>query len=147
MPIDVHGFAVGGNRPAIFGGEIASTEGSLALDDQYIAVPREGALHFHFADFIDAFLAVGRIGDVIIHIALHSAGRSKPYVLDRLAGKGPRILAIEPSACPTLTRGKFTYDYGDTAKLTPLVKMFTLGDDFVPPASMPVGCATTELRR
>ncbi|MGD0669027.1 MAG: TrpB-like pyridoxal phosphate-dependent enzyme, partial [Bryobacteraceae bacterium] len=60
-------------------------------------------------------------------------GLALPYVLDRLAGKGPRILAIEPSACPTLTRGKFTYDYGDTAKLTPLVKMFTLGHDFVPP--------------
>jgi tryptophan synthase beta chain len=60
-------------------------------------------------------------------------GLALPYVLDRFAGKGPRILAIEPSACPTLTRGKFTYDYGDTAKLTPLVKMFTLGHDFVPP--------------
>jgi len=60
-------------------------------------------------------------------------GLALPYVLDRFAGKGPRILAIEPSACPTLTKGKFTYDYGDTAKLTPLVKMFTLGHDFVPP--------------
>ncbi len=60
-------------------------------------------------------------------------GLALPYVLDRFAGKGPRIVAIEPSACPTLTRGKFTYDYGDTAKLTPLVKMFTLGHDFVPP--------------
>jgi tryptophan synthase beta chain len=60
-------------------------------------------------------------------------GLALPYVLDRFAGKGPRILAIEPSACPTLTRGKFTYDYGDIAKLTPLVKMYTLGHDFVPP--------------
>ncbi len=60
-------------------------------------------------------------------------GLALPYVLDRFAGKGPRILAIEPSACPTLTKGKFTYDYGDTAKLTPLVKMYTLGHDFVPP--------------
>ncbi|MGA2041319.1 MAG: TrpB-like pyridoxal phosphate-dependent enzyme [Bryobacteraceae bacterium] len=60
-------------------------------------------------------------------------GLALPYVLDRFAGKGPRIVAIEPSACPTLTKGKFTYDYGDTAKLTPLVKMFTLGHDFVPP--------------
>jgi tryptophan synthase beta chain len=60
-------------------------------------------------------------------------GLTLPYVLDRFAGKGPRILAIEPAACPTLTRGKFTYDYGDIAKLTPLLKMHTLGHDFVPP--------------
>jgi len=60
-------------------------------------------------------------------------GLALPYMLDRLAGKGPRILAIEPSACPSLTKGTFTYDYGDTAKLTPLIKMYTLGHDFVPP--------------
>jgi len=60
-------------------------------------------------------------------------GLALPYVLDKFAGKGPRILAVEPSACPTLTKGRFTYDFGDTAKLTPLVKMFTLGHDFVPP--------------
>jgi tryptophan synthase beta chain len=60
-------------------------------------------------------------------------GLALPYVLDRLAGKGPRIVAVEPAACPTLTQGKFEYDYGDTAKLTPLVKMYTLGHDFVPP--------------
>ena len=60
-------------------------------------------------------------------------GLALPYVLDRLAGKGPRILAVEPSACPTLTKGRFTYDFGDTAKLTPLIKMYTLGHDFVPP--------------
>ncbi len=60
-------------------------------------------------------------------------GLALPYVLDRLAGKGPRIVAVEPAACPSLTKGAFAYDYGDTAKLTPLVKMFTLGHDFVPP--------------
>jgi tryptophan synthase beta chain len=56
-----------------------------------------------------------------------------PYVLDRISGKGPRILAVEPSACPTLTKGALAYDYGDTGKLTPLIKMYTLGHDFVPP--------------
>ncbi len=61
------------------------------------------------------------------------AGLALPYVLDRLAGKGPRLLAVEPSACPSLTRGTMAYDYGDTAKLTPLIKMYTLGHDFVPP--------------
>jgi tryptophan synthase beta chain len=60
-------------------------------------------------------------------------GLALPYVLDRFAGRGPRIVAVEPSACPTLTKGAFTYDFGDTAKLTPLVKMYTLGHDFVPP--------------
>jgi len=60
-------------------------------------------------------------------------GLALPYVIDRLAGKGPRIVAVEPSACPSLTQGRFEYDYGDTAKLTPLVKMYTLGHDFVPP--------------
>src|SRR5690349_19701389 len=60
-------------------------------------------------------------------------GLALPYVLDRFAGTGPRIVAVEPSACPSLTRGTMAYDYGDTAKLTPLIKMYTLGHDFVPP--------------
>jgi tryptophan synthase beta chain len=60
-------------------------------------------------------------------------GLALPYVLDRLAGKGPRIVAVEPAACPSLTKGSFAYDYGDTGKLTPLLKMYTLGHDFVPP--------------
>ena len=60
-------------------------------------------------------------------------GLALPYMLDRFAGKGPRILAVEPAACPSLTKGAFTYDFGDTAKLTPLLKMYTLGHDFVPP--------------
>ncbi len=60
-------------------------------------------------------------------------GIALPYVLDRFAGKGPRIVAVEPAACPSLTKGRFAYDYGDTAKLAPLVKMYTLGHDFVPP--------------
>ena len=60
-------------------------------------------------------------------------GLALPYVLDRLEGRGPRILAVEPASCPSLTRGTFEYDYGDTGKLTPLVKMYTLGHTFVPP--------------
>jgi tryptophan synthase beta chain len=60
-------------------------------------------------------------------------GLALPYLQQTMAGKGPRILAVEPSACPSLTRGEFRYDFGDTAKLTPLVKMYTLGHDFVPP--------------
>jgi len=48
-------------------------------------------------------------------------------------GKKVRVIAVEPSACPTLTRGKYAYDFGDTGHLTPLVKMHTLGSAFVPP--------------
>ena len=61
------------------------------------------------------------------------AGLSFPFVYDKIHGKNTRIIAVEPAACPTLTRGRYTYDFGDTAALTPLVKMYTLGHDFVPP--------------
>src|SRR5579885_1575086 len=60
-------------------------------------------------------------------------GLALPYVLDKFAGSAVRIMAVEPAACPSLTRGAYAYDYGDTAKLTPLIKMYTLGHDFVPP--------------
>jgi len=59
-------------------------------------------------------------------------GMVLPYVLDKLNGSPVRLMAVEPTACPTLTKGAFAYDYGDTAKLTPLIKMYTLGHDFVP---------------
>jgi tryptophan synthase beta chain len=49
-------------------------------------------------------------------------------------GKKVRIVAVEPASCPSLTRGKYAYDFGDTGKMTPLVKMHTLGADFVPPS-------------
>ncbi|HET8523248.1 MAG TPA: TrpB-like pyridoxal phosphate-dependent enzyme [Thermomicrobiales bacterium] len=60
------------------------------------------------------------------------AGLTFPFIQQKLAGKDIRIVATEPAACPTLTRGIYAYDFGDTAKLTPLVKMHTLGHDFVP---------------
>jgi tryptophan synthase beta chain len=61
------------------------------------------------------------------------AGLAFPFVGDKLtAGKATRVVAVEPSACPSLTRGKYVYDFGDTAGLTPLVKMHTLGHTFVP---------------
>jgi tryptophan synthase beta chain len=55
-----------------------------------------------------------------------------PFIPDKLANRALQIVAVEPSACPTLTRGVYAYDFGDTASLTPLVKMFTLGHTFVP---------------
>jgi tryptophan synthase beta chain len=62
------------------------------------------------------------------------AGLSFPFIHDRLTGKAPKLrtLAVEPAACPTLTKGKYLYDFGDTVGLTPLVKMYTLGHTFVP---------------
>lgn len=62
------------------------------------------------------------------------AGLSFPFVRRVLRGEArTRFVAAEPSACPTLTRGAFRYDFGDTAGLTPLLPMYTLGHDFVPP--------------
>ncbi|NIH87612.1 TrpB-like pyridoxal phosphate-dependent enzyme [Amycolatopsis granulosa] len=56
-----------------------------------------------------------------------------PFLREKLAGKiAPVIRAVEPAACPSLTRGRYAYDFGDTAGLTPLLKMHTLGHDFVP---------------
>jgi tryptophan synthase beta chain len=55
-----------------------------------------------------------------------------PYFLDKLKGSKVRLMAVEPLACPTLTKGAFAYDFGDIAKSTPLLKMYTLGHDFVP---------------
>jgi len=59
-------------------------------------------------------------------------GLCLPFVTDKLKGKDIKMIAVEPAACPTLTKGIYTYDFGDTAKLTPLVMMYTLGHSFVP---------------
>lgn len=61
------------------------------------------------------------------------SGLALPFVRDKAAGSKVRLVAVEPKACPTLTKGVFAYDYGDTAKMAPLVKMYTLGHAFVPP--------------
>jgi tryptophan synthase beta chain len=62
------------------------------------------------------------------------AGIAFPFIGAKLRGeRDVSIVAVEPSACPTLTRGKYAYDFGDTSHLTPLVKMHTLGSTFVPP--------------
>ena len=62
------------------------------------------------------------------------AGLAFPFIGAQLrGGKKVRVVAIEPAACPSLTRGRYAYDFGDTAHLTPLVKMHTLGSTFTPP--------------
>lgn len=60
-------------------------------------------------------------------------GFALPFVTDKLKRPSLKIIAVEPTACPSLTRGKYAYDFGDTAMLTPLLKMFTLGHKFMPP--------------
>ena len=56
-----------------------------------------------------------------------------PFLADKAAGRELRLVAVEPDSCPTLTRGHYAYDYGDSAGLTPIMKMYTLGHDFMPP--------------
>ncbi len=60
-------------------------------------------------------------------------GTVLPFIPDKLSGKEIKFVACEPTACPSLTRGRYDYDYGDTAGMTPLLKMYTLGKDFIPP--------------
>jgi tryptophan synthase beta chain len=81
------------------------------------------------------FALVGETPDVLVACVgggSNFGGFAFPYVRDKVHGSKIRLLATEPKACPTLTRGKFAYDFGDTAKLTPLIQMYTLGHDFIP---------------
>ncbi len=79
----------------------------------------------------------GEYPDVVIGCAgggSNFAGIALPFVREKLVnGKNLRIVAVEPAACPSLTRGTYAYDFGDTAGMAPLVKMYTLGSQFVPP--------------
>ncbi len=61
------------------------------------------------------------------------AGLAFPFAKDKIEGKEMDIIAVEPTSCPTLTKGLYRYDYGDTAKMTPLIYMHTLGHTFIPP--------------
>jgi len=61
------------------------------------------------------------------------AGLAVPYVPDYLDGKKIRFVGVEPASCPSLTMGKLAYDFGDVAQTTPLLNMYTLGHDFIPP--------------
>ena len=79
---------------------------------------------------------VGDTPDVIIGCTgggSNFAGLTFPFMREKMAGKiDPVIRAVEPAACPSLTRGTYAYDFGDTAGMTPLMKMHTLGHDFIP---------------
>lgn len=63
------------------------------------------------------------------------AGVATPYIRDNMEGRtNTRVIAVEPSACPSLTAGRYEYDFADMAQMTPLLKMYTLGSDFIPSA-------------
>lgn len=82
---------------------------------------------------------LGEYPDIVIGCAgggSNLGGLIAPFVQDKLTGKAsPRIVAVEPASCPSLTRGKYAYDFCDTGKVTPLAKMYTLGCDFMPSAN------------
>ncbi|HLK94528.1 MAG TPA: TrpB-like pyridoxal phosphate-dependent enzyme [Nocardioidaceae bacterium] len=87
----------------------------------------------------EALLQLAKAGDVPDLIVgctgggSNLAGLAFPFLREKLAGRmDPVIRAVEPASCPSLTRGVYAYDYGDTAGFTPLLKMHTLGHDFVP---------------
>jgi len=61
-------------------------------------------------------------------------GFMMPFVREKMKGRNIRFIAVEPTSCPSLTKGPYIYDYGDVAKLAPIAKMYTLGHGFIPPA-------------
>lgn len=85
---------------------------------------------------IEQMKLAGESPDVIIGCVgggSNFAGLAFPFLRDKLTGRSAtRFIAVEPTAAPTLTRGQYAYDFGDTAQMTPLVKMYTLGHTFVP---------------
>jgi tryptophan synthase beta chain len=87
----------------------------------------------------EALLQLAKVGetpDVIVGCTgggSNFGGLAFPFLREKLAGRmAPVIRAVEPAACPSLTRGVYAYDFGDTAGMTPLMKMHTLGHDFIP---------------
>jgi len=86
---------------------------------------------------LEQMALAGEEPDLIIGCAgggSNFAGLAFPFVGRQLRGEGRyRVIAVEPAAAPSMTRGRYDYDFGDTGQLTPLVKMHTLGHDFVPP--------------
>lgn len=82
---------------------------------------------------------IGEYPDVIIGCAgggSNLGGLIAPFMQDKLTGRAdPRIVAVEPASCPSLTRGRYAYDFCDTGRITPLARMYTLGCGFIPSAN------------
>ena len=88
---------------------------------------------------LESELAMQKLGeypDIVIGCAgggSNLGGLASPFLRDKIIGKtNPRIVAVEPSSCPSLTRGKYAYDFCDVGKMTPLARMYTLGSGFKP---------------
>ncbi len=84
----------------------------------------------------EALALVGDYPDVVIGChggGSNFAGIAFPFAADKATGKDVRIVAMEPTSCPTLTKGVYAFDFGDTAQMAPIAKMYTLGHDFMPP--------------
>lgn len=82
------------------------------------------------------FRKIGEYPDVVIGCVgggSNFAGAAFPFIRDKINGKKVDAIAVEPAACPTITKGPYTYDYGDMAQMTPIMQMFTLGHTFEPP--------------
>lgn len=78
---------------------------------------------------------IGEYPDIIIGCAgggSNFAGIAFPFIRDKIHGKDIRVIASEPTSCPTLTKGHYVYDFGDTAKTTPLLPMYSIGHGFIP---------------
>lgn len=91
---------------------------------------------------IESKIAMNKLGeypDVIVGCAgggSNLGGLMAAFMQDKLTGKSnPRCVAVEPASCPSLTRGKYAYDFCDTGRITPLARMYTLGSDFIPSAN------------
>ena len=86
---------------------------------------------------IEQMELAGEYPDVVVGCAgggSNFGGVAFPFLRENLLnGRDTRFVAVEPASCPTLTKGSFTYDFGDTAGMTPMMKMYTLGHSFVPP--------------
>ena len=86
-----------------------------------------------------AFEELGEYPDVVVGCAgggSNLGGLIAPFMADKLRGiRNPRIVAVEPASCPSLTRGKYAYDFCDTGRVTPLARMYTLGCGFIPSAN------------
>ncbi|SDS20556.1 TrpB-like pyridoxal phosphate-dependent enzyme [Actinopolymorpha singaporensis] len=93
------------------------------------------------------FAKVGLTPDLIVGCTgggSNFAGLAFPFLREKLSGRmDVAVRAVEPASCPSLTKGVYAYDFGDTAGMTPLMKMHTLGHDFVPARSTRADCATT----
>jgi tryptophan synthase beta chain len=85
---------------------------------------------------IEQMELAGEYPDVVIGCVgggSNFGGVAFPFIRENLVnGRGTRVVAVEPSSCPTLTKGRYVYDFGDTAGTTPMMKMYTLGHTFVP---------------